>query len=82
MTLTRQYVIYITADSVDEATEQSLHHSYWFLTQMLQEHRREGGNDEFETFALEFLALLQRYRHLYTTPPDAPRRDSDDTSDQ
>ncbi len=70
MTLTQQFVIYIAADSLTEATEQSLHYSYWFLTQALQEHRRAGRTGEFEAFALETLALLQRHRRLYTNNPE------------
>jgi len=41
----------------------------------LQEHRNQGRNGEYEAFALELLALLQRYRHLYTNPPEAPSPD-------
>lgn len=78
MTLTQQYLIYIRADTLDEATEESLHLSYWFLTRRLQDHRRQGRNDEFEAFALQVLALLQQYRHTYTSPPDAPEPDSED----
>jgi hypothetical protein len=71
MTLTQQYLIYIRADTLAEATEQSLHLTYWFLTQALQEQRRGGRNGEFEAFALEALALLQKHRHLYTKDVEA-----------
>ncbi len=71
MTLTQQYLIYIRADSVSEATEQSLHLTYWFLTRALADHRRQGENGDFETFALEVLALLQKHRHLYTKDLEA-----------
>ncbi len=78
MPLTQQYLIYIRADSLDEATEQSLHFAYWFLTRALQEHQRRGSSGDFESFALQVLALLQQYRHTYSTPPE-PLQDPSDT---
>jgi len=77
MSLTQQYLIYIRADSLDEAAEQALHLAYWFLTRALEEHKRQGKNGEFETFALGVLALLQQYRHTYTSAPAASDLDSD-----
>ena len=72
MGITYQYLIYIRGDSLDEVTEESLHLTYLFLSRALRQHRQEGRNGEFETFAVETLALLQKYRYLYTTPADAP----------
>ena len=60
------YIIYIRADSLNEITEQALHLVYFYLARSLEEHRRQGRNGDYEAFAVEVLALLQRYRHLYT----------------
>jgi hypothetical protein len=62
-----KYLIYIRGNTLDEATEEALHLAYWLLTRALLEHRRQGRNGDFETFAMEALVLLQRCRHLYTT---------------
>jgi hypothetical protein len=62
-----KYLIYIRGDTLGEATEEGLHIAYWLLTRALQEHRSQGRNGEYEAFAVEVLALLQRCRHLYTT---------------
>jgi hypothetical protein len=62
-----KYLIYIRGNTLDEATEEALHLAYWLLTRALLEHRRQGRNGDFEAFALEVLASLQKYRHLYTT---------------
>jgi hypothetical protein len=62
-----KYLIYIRGNTLDEATEEALHLAYWLLTRALLEHRRQGRNGDYETFAVEMLALLQRCRHLYTT---------------
>ena len=67
MTASHQYLIYIRANSLEEAAEESLHLTYWFLTRTLQEHRKQGRNGQYEAFAISVLALLQEYRHLYTT---------------
>ncbi len=65
-----KYLIYIRGNTLDEATEEALHIGYWLLTRALQEHRRQGRNGDYEGFAVEVLALLQRHRHLYTTKGD------------
>ena len=67
MVSTNQYLIYVRGNSLEAATEEALHLTYWFLTRALQEHRRQGRNGEFEAFAVGILALIQRYRHVYTT---------------
>ena len=72
MPLTRQFLIYIRGDTLEEATEESLHMTYLFVSRDLQERRRQGRNGEFEEFAVELLALLQRCRHVYTTKTDDP----------
>ena len=62
-----KYLIYIRGNTLYEATEEALHLAYWLLTRALLEHRRQGRNGDFEAFAIEVLASLQKYRHLYTT---------------
>ncbi len=57
----------LRGNTLDEATEEALHLAYWLLTRALLEHRRQGRNGDYETFAVEVLASLQRNRHLYTT---------------
>lgn len=76
-----KYVLYIQGNTIDEVTEEALHLAYIFVMRALQEHRIQGRNGEYEAFALELLALLQRYRHVYTTPPDAPSPSPDDLED-
>jgi hypothetical protein len=71
MALTHQYIIYIRGDDLDGITEEALHHAYFFLARALQEHRQQGKNGEYESFAVETLALLQKHRRLYTVPPAA-----------
>jgi hypothetical protein len=73
----KKFFIVIRGDSVTEMAEEVLHFAYYFLNRALFEHRQEGKNGEYETFAIEVLALLQRYRHLYTTPPEAPEPPAD-----
>jgi len=65
-----QFVIH--GNTIDEVTEDALHLVYIFVMRALQEHRSKGRNGEYEAFALELLAMLQRYRHVYTSPPEAP----------
>ncbi len=68
-----QYLIVIRGNNLAGATEEALHFAYLFLSRALQEHRRAGKNGEYEAFAVEVLALLQKYRALYTTPPEPPQ---------
>jgi hypothetical protein len=70
-----KWVFTIQGTTIDEATEEALHFAYYFLGRALQEHRNQGRNGEYETFAVTLLALLQKYRHLYTNPPEAPAPD-------
>jgi len=72
MNFAHKYVLFIKGDTLDDIVEEGLHVVYAFLPRALQEHRRQGRNGEYETFAVELLALLQKYRYLYTTPVDAP----------
>jgi hypothetical protein len=68
----QKYFIVIRGNSFSEMTEEVLHFVYFFLSRALTEHRQEGRNGEYEAFAVEVLALLQKYRHLYTTLPKPP----------
>jgi hypothetical protein len=47
-----KYLIYIRGNTLDEATEEA----YWLLTRALLEHRRQGRNGDYESFAVEVLA--------------------------
>ncbi len=66
MNLAHKYALFIKGDTLDEMVEEGLHLVYVFLMRALQEHRRQGGNGDYESFAVELLALLQKYRTLYT----------------
>src|SRR5438445_551825 len=73
--LADKYVIFMKGDTVDEMAEEALHYVYIYVMRALQEHRRQGRNGEYEAFALQLLAMLQKYRYLYTNPPEAPAPD-------
>ena len=70
--LPQKYFIVIRGNTLGEMAEEVLHFAYYFLSRALTEHRQEGKNGEYEAFAVEVLALLQKYRYLYTTPPEVP----------
>jgi len=67
-----RFLIVIRGNTVAAMTEESLHFAYFFLSRSLMEHQRAGKNGEYEEFAVGVLALLQKYRHLYTSPPEPP----------
>jgi len=75
MNFAHKYVLFIKGDTLDEVAEEALHLVYIFVLRALQEHRSRGRNGEYEAFALELLAMLQRHRCLYTNPPEAPLPD-------
>ncbi len=75
MNFAHKYVIFMKGDTVDEMAEEALHYVYIYVMRALQEHRRQGRNGEYEAFALQLLAMLQKYRYLYTNPPEAPEPD-------
>ena len=75
MNFAHKYVIFMKGDTLDEMAEEALHFAYIFVMRALQEHRNQGRNGEYEAFALELLATLQRNRYLYTNPPEAPSPD-------
>jgi len=75
MNFAHKYVIFMKGDTLDEMAEEALHFAYIYVMRALQEHRRQGRNGDYEAFALQLLALLQKSRYLYTTPPEAPSPD-------
>src|SRR5438067_629450 len=75
MNFAHKYVIFMKGDTLDEMAEEALHYVYIYVMRALQEHQRQGRNGEYEAFALQLLAMLQRYRYLYTNPPEAPAPD-------
>jgi len=75
MNFAHKYSFFIKGDTLEQIAEEALHFAYLFVMRTLQLRRDQGRNGEYEAFALEFLALLQRYRHLYTNPPEAPSPD-------
>ena len=70
--MSEYYDIVIRRSTLEGITEEALHFAYAFLARSLHQHALEGKNGEYEVFAVGVLALLQRYRYLYTTPPEAP----------
>ena len=75
MNFAHKYVIFMKGDTLDEMAEEALHYAYIYVMRALQEHQRQGRNGEYEAFALQLLAMLQKYRYLYTNPPEAPAPD-------
>jgi hypothetical protein len=75
MNFAHKYVLFIKGDTLDDVAEEALHLVYVFVMRALQEHRSQGRNGQYESFAIELLALLQKYRHQYTTPSGAPSPD-------
>lgn len=72
----QKYFIAIRGSNLSGMTEEALHFAYFFLTRALAQRRQQGQNGEYEAFAVGVLALLQKYRHLYTTMPEAPEPDA------
>ena len=72
MNFAHKYSFFIKGDTLDEIAEEALHFAYLFVMRAFQLHRDQGRNGEYETFAIELLAMLQKYRHVYSTPPEAP----------
>jgi len=64
-----KYAIYIKGNTVGEIIEETLHLAYVFVMRSLREHRRQGRNGKYEEFAIGFLAMLQKYRDVYTNDP-------------
>jgi len=63
----QKYAIIVDGDSLDEAVEEASHLLYLLLGRALRAHRRDHREDcGFEEFALEMLAVLARYRSVYS----------------
>ncbi len=75
-----KYAIIVDGDSVDEAVEEAAHLLYLLLGRALRAHRRDHYEEcGFEGFALETLAVLVKYRNIYSG--EMPR-DSANTEDK
>ncbi len=71
--MVQKYAIIVNGDNLNEAVEEAAHLLYLLLGRALQEHRRSHIKEcGFEEFALEALAMLQKYRPVYTNPPLPP----------
>jgi hypothetical protein len=65
---TQKYAIIVNGDSLDEAVEEAAHLLNLLLGRALRAHRRDHVEEcGFEVFALETLAILAKYRHVYST---------------
>lgn len=72
-----KYAIIVDGDNLDEAVEETAHLFYLLLGRALRARRRSNVEDrEFEQFALEALALLVKYREVYTNVPSLELRDA------
>jgi hypothetical protein len=79
MSMDHKYYIVIRGNTLSGMTEEALHFTYFFLSRALAQHRHQGKNGEYEAFAVGVLALLQQYRQMYTSLPDAPDPGSDNS---
>ncbi len=62
-----KYAIIVDGDSLDEAVEEASHLLFLLLGRALRAHRRDHVEDSgFEEFALETLAVLTKYRDVYS----------------
>ncbi len=64
-----RYAIDLKGDTIEEMLEQALHFAYFYTALSLYIRTQD---EQFEAFAIELLALLQKSRHLYTRPRDPP----------
>lgn len=70
----RKYAIIVDGDSLDEAVEEAAHLLYLLLGRALRAHRRDHAEEcGFEAFALETLAVLAKYRSVYSGEVPIPR---------
>ena len=73
---TQKYAIIVNGNNLDEAVEETAHLLYLILSRALRAHRRDHERQcGFEAFALETLAVLSKYRAVYSTE-SSPRRAS------
>ncbi len=62
-----KYAIVVDGNDLDEAVEEAAHLLYHLLGRALRAHRRDHVEEcGFEEFALEMLAVLARYRSIYS----------------
>jgi hypothetical protein len=63
----KKYAIIVDGDSLDEAVEEAAHLLFLLLGRALRAHRRDHVEEcGFEGFALEALAMLAKYRGVYS----------------
>ena len=55
-----------------EMVSQTLHSAYFYVALSLHLGLQEYLGPEYEAFALELLAPLQKWRHVYSQPPEPP----------
>ena len=73
---TQKYAIIVNGDSLDEAVEETAHLLYLLLGRALRVHRRDHTEEcGFEVFALEALALLAKYRNVYSHEISTKRKE-------
>ncbi len=62
-----KYAVIVDGDNLDEAVEEAAHLLYHLLGRALRAHRQQHSEDcRFEEFALEMLAVLAKYRAVYS----------------
>ena len=70
----RKYAIIVDGNSLEEAVEETGHLLYLLLGRVLRAHRRDHVEEcEYEDFALETLALLTKYRSVYSREVSPPQ---------
>jgi hypothetical protein len=63
----QRYAIIVKGDSLEEVVEETAHLFYMVLSRTLRAHRRHHSEEcPFEEFALEALAVLTKYREVYS----------------
>ena len=71
MFVTHNCYILIRGNTLGEITEEAVHYAYFYLTRSLLEHRAQGKNGEYETFAVEVLDFVTtnlQYRAIGIPP--------------
>ncbi len=73
---TQKYAIIVNGDTLDEAVEETAHLLNLLLGRALRAHRRDHTEEcGFEAFALEALALLAKYRNVYSHEISTKRKE-------
>lgn len=55
-----------------EQVAQTVHSAYFYVALSLHLGLQQYLGPDYETFALELLALLQKWRHVYSHPSEPP----------